>query len=151
MAAAVSYKVPNNITALSSITIHHPKLLTGIAIEFDTGVVATTKYIVILYDNNGRVVANSTTAGGGTLGSATINEWQEIPFTAQVQVNQVGTYWIGVQADDAGTTQLAVYANAVNDPRRVGAGTVSSTFGTVAAITVPTGATATRGPYAYLY
>jgi hypothetical protein len=103
----------------------------------------TDKFIYELHDSTGALVA-TTALAGVTVGTA--GSWQQIPFTAPVNVAP-GTYFIVVQLN--GTTARLAALNGPSLP--VLTGSATGTFGTSAAITPPTTYTAGVGPVAALY
>lgn len=103
----------------------------------------TDKFIFELHDSTGALVA-TTALAGVTVGTA--GSWQQIPFTAPVNVAP-GTYFIVVQLN--GTTARLAALNGPGLPILTGSAT--GTFGTSAAITPPTTYTAGVGPVAALY
>ena len=116
-------------------------LLTGVA--FLVGATGTTdSVIVILYDNNGNVVANSALAGA-TVGAPA--GFQAVAFTTPFQARP-GLYYVGVSTNGNHAT-IRTQAFGYH-----GCGAITSqTFGTLAAITPPTTFTASQGPVACTY
>ncbi len=131
---------------VTDIEIGSPKTLTGAALLIGaTG--GTDKFIYILRDSTGRLVANTSTAGV-TVGTA--NTFQEIAFTAPVDV-QPGRYYISEQCN--GTTATIRRIAASTFVTATGAA-LTSVFGTIPQYlaTMPTGApTADKGPFFYVY
>jgi hypothetical protein len=127
---------------VSEVRIHGNSLITGIS--FLTGSVAgTDSVIVILYDANGNVVANSALAGTTVTSSTTA--FQRVPFTTPYQAAP-GLYYIGVSTNG---THAKIQTQPAGDHN---AGIITAqTFGTLVAITPPTTFTASKGPVAMTY
>lgn len=116
--------------------------LTGVQVLVgSTG--GTDMWIVELHDEDGALVATSALAGT-TAGTA--GEWQQIAFTAPVQVAP-GDYFIAVQSNGT-TAKLATYNSPVSP---LLTGSAAGVFGTSAAITAPTSYTANVAPVAMVY
>lgn len=130
---------------MSQIQVHAGVTLTGIAIN-NAATVGTNKYIVALFDYQGKVVATSALAGVTTAGASV---YQKVAFTAPVLISGATAYWVGLYIN--GTTD-AFYTLPASKAGGGLAGTVTGqTFGTVVAVTPPTTFTAGAGPIAYTY
>jgi hypothetical protein len=116
-------------------------LMTGLGVLNGT-TVGTNKHFAILYDSSGNVLANSATGGTTTAGAST---YQKLNFVNKYFAVGPGRYF----ACDGlnGTTDTIRHAiTAVND--NVLGGTITGqTFGTAAAITVPSSFTTAKVPY----
>lgn len=126
--------VPNNTT------------ITGIGYLLGTAG-GTDLVIVELHDADGTLLANSTTAGttAGTLAT-----FQELSFTAPVEVVGPGTYYLSVTMNGT-TARLRTIPTALGISQTALAKSATGTFGTVGALTVPTTFTANVGPIAYTF
>lgn len=130
---------------MTQVQVHSGATITGIAIN-NAATVGTNKYIVALFDYQGKVVATSALAGVTT---ASASVYQKVPFTAPVLLSGASAYWIGLYIN--GTTD-AFYTLPASKAGGGLAGTVTGqTFGTVVAVTPPTTFTAGAGPIAYTY
>lgn len=131
----------------SALLIPQNTILTG-ACQFNGNGTLADKMIVILWDHNGNVLANSTTAGVAQSGTL---QYQCQAFTSPVYVTGPQSYFVGVQGNGTTAASLATYA-AGAVPTGYAVGKQSGTFGTVAAITtVPTSFTANQGPVMSVY
>lgn len=126
-------------------SIYVPTTFRATGIRYLIGSVGgTDKVVAAIWNSNGEVVANSATAGA-TVGTAA-NE-QAVAFTSPTVIPP-GRYFIGLTFNGTTAkfrsvpahTHLGLLANGV-----------TQTFGTVAAITVPTSFTADKAPVAALY
>lgn len=115
--------------------------LTGISYLIGT-VGGTDKVIVMLFNSEGALVANSAVAGVTVGTTAT---FQRVPFTAAYSAVGPAKYWIGVQVN-GNTCRLRTHAAGDHNT-----GSAAQTFGTPVAITVTTTFTADLGPFAMLY
>lgn len=116
-------------------------LLTGIA-SLNGTTVGTDKHWVILYDTSGKVLANSATAGATTSGAST---YQKFNFVNKYYAVGPARYFGCVGTN--GTTDTIRHAiTAVND-NVLGGAVTGQTFGTAAAVTVPTTFTTAKVPY----
>lgn len=131
---------------LTSIWVPKTAWVTGIKVL--CGATCTTDNILgILRDSTGNKIANAATAG---VLLATADSFQTQAFTAAQFVVGPAKYYIGVQGN--GTTAGSLRTLAASTFNDVAAGSVTATFGTVAAsVTVPTTFTATKGPVSCLY
>lgn len=130
---------------LTQIFVDNNATLTGIAVN-NGATVGTNKYIVALFNASGTPIANSALAGTNTAGASA---WQKVAFTSTVKVTGPAIYYVGVYMNGATDNFFTIPAAGAY----VGtAGTVTAqTFGTVAAVTVPTTFTAGAGPIVYTY
>ena len=123
--------------------------LTGAALFNGSNV--TDKVILALFNSAGTPLANTATAG--TAGSGT-DAYQEVNFTSTYAAVGPATYWLGAYFNGT-TTRFNTIAAAT--PFLLNkifgfAGSVSTqTFGTVAAVTLPTAFTADLGIHGYVY
>lgn len=119
---------------------------TGITQLNGSAVDGASKKIVILHDESGNLLANSATAGTTATGN---DAFQAIAFTAAQFVVGPAYYFMGVQDDTADVNGIrTVAASTFNG---LVASSVTSVFGTVGAITVPTTFTADTAPIGCLY
>ena len=126
---------------LGEIALEAGMRLTGISYLIgSTG--GTDKVVVYLYDSAGTVLANSLLTGTTVGTTAT---FQRVAFTAAYEVPDDGRYYVGVIFNGA-TAKFRTQAFGDHD-----AGSVTSTFGTSAAITPPATFTASKAPYAMTY
>lgn len=134
-------------TALQMTQIHlpHNETITGVGV-LNAATCGTNKWIVAIFDSAGTALANSATAG--TLCSGT-SAFQKIAFTAPVAVTGPRTLWIGVYAD--GGTDRYYAVPTLGQMSGLAGSVTGQTFGTVAAVTLPTTFTADKGPVAYIY
>jgi hypothetical protein len=128
-----------------SLYIPHRVRLTGISYLIG-GTGGTDKVIVELKDAYGASLANSALAGA-TVGTA--NTFQPVAFTAGLFVDP-GWYYVVVQMNGTTARLRTIPAN-LGISQVANTGSAAGTFGTVAAITPPTGFTADVGPIAYVY
>lgn len=119
--------------------------LTGLAI-LNGATVGTDKWIVALVNSAGTIVANSAIAG--TL-SAGASSWQQIPFTATYAAAGPGVYWAVLYKN--GTTDNFQAIPASGAYAGLAGSVTGQTFGTLAALTLPTSFTAGLGPIFYTY
>jgi hypothetical protein len=122
-------------TYWTALQIAQPCVMTGIRVVIGTQAAGGAhNIIVILYDANGKVVANSALAGTDVSGT-TAGNWIDIPFTATKRISQPGTYYPACQFGTAPTTsaQIFRYTNGTANLNRVaGSGnTATGTFGTL--------------------
>ena len=130
---------------LSQIFVAANATLTGIKIN-NGATVGTDKYIVALFNSAGTPVANSALAGTTTSGA---NVYQTIPFTATYAAVGPAVYWIALYVN--GTTDRFFSVPAVGEHAGLAGSVTGQTFGTVAAVTLPTTFTADKGPVAFTY
>lgn len=119
--------------------------LTGIAI-LNGATVGTDKYIVAIANSSGTILANSALAGTLSVGATA---WQKIPFTATYAAAGPAVYWIVVYKN--GTTDNFQAIPAAGAYAGLAGSVTSQTFGTIAALTLPTTFTADLGPIFYTY
>lgn len=140
-------KTPVSGTRYScSIFIPHNMTMTGIGYLIGS-VGGTDKAIVELHDADGTLLANSALAGV-TVG--TLATFQEIPFTAPVEIIGPGWYYLSVTMNGT-TARLRTIATALGISQTALTKSATGTFGTVGALTVPTTFTADVAPIAYTY
>ena len=126
---------------MTEVRIERNTLLTGLS--YLIGATGTTdSVIVLLFDSNGVLLANSAVAGV-TVGSPAV--WQRVPFTAAYSCAP-GMYFAGVQTNG---THATIRTQAGGD-HNTGVDT-TQTFGTPVATTVPATFTANVGPYVMTY
>lgn len=130
---------------LTQIRLPAATTLTGIKV-LNAATVGTNKYIVALFNSSGAVLANSALAGVTTSGASV---YQAVPFTASYTVTTPGTYWIGLYVN--GTTDRYYAIPFVGEGHGLAGAVTGQTFGTVAAVTLPTTFTADVGPVAFTY
>lgn len=130
---------------VTQIFIPHNVTLTGIGI-LNAATVGTNNIAVALFDDTGAVVAHSLAAGALTSGASS---FQQVAFTATKAVSGPGTYWVGLYYNGATDRYYAVPAIGQGSGLAGSVGT--QTFGTFAAVTLPTTFTAGAGPVAFVY
>lgn len=133
----------NGTAYVASIYVPTKFLATGVNYLIGS-VGGTDKVISTLWNKDGEVVANSATAGA-TVGTSA--NQQSVAFTSTVVIPR-GRYYIGVTFN--GTTAKFRTVPAHTGQGLLGDG-VTQTFGTPAAITVPTSFVADKAPVAALY
>lgn len=128
------------------IFVPYNMIMTGIGYLIGTAG-GTDKAIVELHDADGTLLANSDLAGV-TVG--TLATFQEIPFTAPVEVIGPQKYFLSVTMN--GTTgRLRTIPTALGASQTLNTKSAVGVFGTVGALVVPTTFTAGVGPIAYTY
>lgn len=130
---------------VSQIFLEANATLTGIKVN-NGATVGTNKYIVALFNSAGTPVANSALAG--TLSSGA-DGYQTVAFTGTYAAVGPGVYWIGLYID--GTTDRFRTVPAVGQYGGLAGSISAQTFGTVAAVTLPTTFSADLGPVAFTY
>lgn len=130
----------------SEILVPYNMTMTGIGYLIGTAG-GTDKAIVELHDANGTLLAYSAVAGV-TVG--TLATFQEIPFTAPVEVIGPQKYYLSVTMNGT-TARLRAIATALGVSQTLTTKSATGTFGTVGDLTVPTTFTADVGPIAYTY
>lgn len=133
------------VVYMTQIWVPHNETMTGIAI-LNAATVGTNKYVVALFDSTGAVVANSALAGVLTTGASV---WQKVAFTGTYAATGPKTYWVGVYVN--GTTDRFYSVPAFGAMGGLAGSVSAQTFGTVAAVTLPTTFTADLGPVSYIY
>jgi hypothetical protein len=129
----------------TELDIPQSMVITGLAVLNGT-TVGTDKHLMILYDSSGKVLANSATAGATTSGAST---YQKYNFTAKYFAPGPVRLFGCVQTN--GTTDTIRHAiTAVND-NILGGAVTGQTFGTVAAVTLPSTFTTAKAPYMLVY
>jgi hypothetical protein len=130
----------------TEIYLPYSKLLTGLA-PLNGTTVGTNKWITILYDSTGNVLANTAVAGTLTSGAST---YQQIAFTSPYYAVGPATYYGCLQAN--GTTDTYRRVNTAGNQGLFAGKLTGGTFGTVPnPITVPATFTTALGPYFELY
>jgi hypothetical protein len=125
--------------------VPHNMTVTGVAV-LNGGTCGTNKWIVALYDSAGNVLANSSTAGTLCSGAS---GFQKINFTAPISLVAPRTIWVALYAD--GGTDRYYSVPALGAQSGLAGSVASTTFGTVAALVLPTTFTADKGPIWYTY
>ncbi|HZW05388.1 MAG TPA: hypothetical protein VFF58_00640 [Candidatus Nitrosotalea sp.] len=129
----------------TEIDLPYSQLLTGLA-PLNGTTVGTNKHFPILYDSSGVVLANGPTAGTTTAGAST---YQKINFVTKYFAVGPARYF----ACDGlnGTTDTIRHAlTSIND-NVLGGAVTGQTFGTAAAVTVPSTFTTAKAPYYLLF
>lgn len=121
------------------------KLLTGIGVLAGT-TVGTDNWLAILYDSAGNAIANSALTGAVTASAST---YQLRAFTSKYYAVGPAQYFACFQTN--GTTDTARMIVTGTQDAILTKGQTGGTFGTVAALTVPTTFTTAVGPYVLLY
>jgi hypothetical protein len=129
---------------MTQVYIPYSVTLTGISV-LNGATVGTDKYVAALFNSAGTALANSATAGTTTSGASV---FQSLAFTA-TKVVAPGTYWIGLYVN--GTTDRFYSIPAIGALGGLAGSVTGQTFGTVAAVVLPTTFTADKGPVAYVY
>lgn len=106
--------------------------------------VTTDKWICVLYNAAGTVIATSAKAGVLT---TTANTFLVLPLTAPINIQGPGRYYVGIQSNGATDTLRLVAASTFIDLLTT---LTTGTFATNPAITPPTTFTALNGPIVYL-
>ncbi len=133
------------VVYMTQIHIDNNVTLTGVNV-LNAATCGTNKWIVALFDDTGAALANSAVAG--VLCSGT-SAYQAIPFTATYAAKGPRTYWIGLYAN--GTTDRYYAIPAMGAAKGLAGSVSTQTFGTVAAVTLPTTFTADVAPVAFTY
>lgn len=133
----------------TSIQIPYTMTMTGIGYLIGS-VGGTDDVIVELHDADGILIANSglTAALAPTCG--TLATFQEVSFTAPVEVLGPGTYFLSVTFAGA-TAKLRTVPTARGASQVLLTKSATGTFGTTGNLTVPTTFTAGVGPIAYTF
>ncbi len=106
--------------------------------------VATDKWIAVLYNSAGVVIAKSAAAGVITVGA---NTFLVLPLTAPVAIQGPGRYYVGIQSNGNTDTLRLVAASTFIDLLTT---LTTGVFATNPNITVPTTFTALNGPIVYM-
>ena len=130
---------------LSQILIGSACSLTGIKVN-SGATVGTDKYIAALFDSNGAPLAYSALAGTTT---ANADAYQALAFTSAYAISEPGVYWIGLYVNS--TTDRFRSIPAVGEFAGLAGSVTGQSFGTVAAVTLPSTFTADKGPVAFTY
>ncbi len=130
---------------LTQVFVPSNATITGVKVN-NGATVGTNKYIVALFNSAGTAVANSALAGATTAGA---DAYQTIAFTGTYAAVGPAVYWIALYVD--GITDRFRSIPAVGEFAGLAGSVTGQTFGTVAALTLPTTFTADKGPVAFLY
>lgn len=104
--------------------------------------VGTDKHWVILYDAGGTVLATSAAAGATTSGASTYQKYNFVtPYYAVGPARYFACY------GSNGTTDTVRHAITTTNDNILGGAVTGQTFGTAAAITVPSSFTTAKAPY----
>lgn len=121
------------------------KLATGLAVMFGSTAGGSDKHLVALLDASGNVLATSALAGAV---NSTASTYVRFAFTSQYLVVGPAQYFACTQSNGTSDT-IRMLVTGTQDTYLTTSKT--GTFGTIPAITVPTGFTTAVGPYMYLY
>ncbi len=130
---------------MTQIFVHANATITGVKV-LNGSANGTDKYVVALFDSGGTPVANSSTSGITCSGTSA---FQTLAFTGTYAAKGPGVYWVGLYVN--GTTARFRSLAAANEGKGLAGSVTAQTFGTVAAVTLPTSFTADKGPVAFLY
>lgn len=130
---------------LAQIYVPTNALITGFAVN-NGGTVGTDKYIAALFDHAGFPLAYSAVAGTTTSGG---DSYQALAFTAPYALKGPSVVWVGLYVN--GTTDRFRSIPAAGAFAGLAGSATGQTFGTIAAVTLPTTFTADKGPVGYLY
>lgn len=119
--------------------------LTGIAVN-NGGTCGTNRYIVTLFSNAGVPITSSSATG--TLCSGA-NSWQDINFTAPVNVTGPQTYFVGVYMN--GATDKFFSIPAAGEYAGLTGSVAIASWGTVSSVSVPTAFTSGVGPIVHTF
>ena len=131
---------------MAEVFVPQTMYVTGITELNGSAVDTNSKVIVALYSISGNKVANSAVAGTANTGN---DAFLAVAFTTPALVTGPAKYLVALQDDTADTNGVRTVATATFN--NLVAGEVTSVFGTLAAVTVPTTFTADKGPIACLY
>lgn len=130
----------------TQVNLPYSKYLTGLAVLNGT-TVGTNKWLYILRDSSGNLLANSATAGATTAGAST---YQQIPFVTPYYAVGPATYFACLQAN--GTTDTYRRVNTAANEGLFAGKITGGTFGTIVnPITVPASFTTALGGYWEFY
>lgn len=129
----------------TEVDIPYSMMLTGAAVLNGT-TVGTNKHFIILYDSGGNVLANSATAGTTTSGAST---YQKLNFTSKYYAVGPARYFVCDGLN--GTTDTIRHAVTATNDNVLGGTITGQTFGTAAAITVPSSFTTAKVPYVAVF
>jgi hypothetical protein len=144
--AGTSTAKATNTMYCTEIDMPYSRYTTGLAV-LNGAATGTDKCIFALYDSAGNLIANSATAGAVASGSST---FQKLAFTTPYYIVGPSLYYACAQGDAGTTATLNLIATGTNDvflTKKF----ASQTFGTLAAIAVPTTFTTLSGGYWFLY
>lgn len=128
----------------SSINVPMTTYVTGLRV-LNGGAVGSDLVIYSLYRSDGTLVANTATAGSAAAGQ---NGVQAIAFTAPYVATGPARYWIGASGNGTTATFRMITTQLVQG---VLASSMTGTFGTLAAISVPPALITNTGPVGCLY
>lgn len=128
-------------TYIARVAVLANATLTGVSIVNGSAVAGNV--VVILYDDNGTVIANSALAGTAQAGTAA---YQDIPFTAPVDIQGPGRYFVGVQFSSTSARFRSHTFGRFPAFKKTG-----ETFGTPTTITPVSTFTTNTGPIASVY
>lgn len=136
----------NGDTYVADVVLPAQFACTGIKILNGTTAGSTDKGLVMLWDENGTLVATSSLAGAAIAGT---DAFQARAFTPGPVLLPAGRYFIGYQTNGTSDKFRTIAANTFVDvvTDKLAAGT----FGVVPTLVVPTTFSANEGPVAYLY
>lgn len=144
--AGTSTAKATNTMYCTEIDLPYNKYLTGLGML--NGATATTdKWILALYDSSGNLLANSAVAGATASGAST---FQKQAFTTPYYAVGPAQYFACAQGDSGTTATLNLIPTGTQDTL-LAKKFASQTFGTLAAIAVPTAFTTASGGYWILY
>jgi len=144
--AGTSTAKATNTMYCTEIDLPYNKYLTGLGML--NGATATTdKWVLALYDSSGNLLANSAVAGATASGAST---FQKQAFTTPYYAVGPAQYFACAQGDSGTTATLNLIPTGTQDTLLVKK-FASQTFGTLAAIAVPTAFTTASGGYWILY
>jgi hypothetical protein len=130
-------------TYLTSISVGADMTVTNINV-LQGATVATDKWIGVLYNSAGIVIATSAKAGVITAGA---NTFLVLPLTAPIAIQGPGRYFVGIQSNGATDTLRLVAASTFID---ILSTLTTGVFATNPNITPPTTFTALNAPIVYL-
>lgn len=145
LTAGTSTTPSATVVYLTQIMIEANATITGIKVS-NGATVGTNKYIVALFDSSGSPVANSALAGANIAGA---DGYQTVAFTGTYAAKGPGIFWIGLYVN--GTTDRFRSVPAVGEYGGLAGSVSGQTFGTVAAVVLPTTFSADLGPVAFTY
>jgi hypothetical protein len=129
----------------TEIDLPYNMLLTGLA-PLNGTTVGTNKHFAILYDSSGAVLANSAVAGTTTANAST---YQKLNFVTKYYAVGPARYF-ACDGLNGTTDTIRHAATAVND-NILGGAVTGQTFGTAAAVTLPSTFTTVKAPYFMLF
>jgi len=130
-------------TYISAVVVGADMTITNINC-LNGGTVGTNSVIYTLYNSAGTKIAQTLNSGTATAGA---NAFQTIALTSPIALQGPSNYWISVQANGTTDNIRTIAASTFVNART---GSATGVFGTLPAITAPTGFTANVGPLCYL-